>query len=163
MPPPAGYWEAVQTVLKKQDILLIADEVVTGFGRLGSMFGSTHYRMTPDIITIAKGLSSGYQPIGASVVSDEIASVIGSDEFNHGYTYSGHPVAAAAGLAARGLAKGHLSKQAGAHVFHEFEKLIVHAEHSAAFQADGELLGKADSVEITPAYDALSIIAPGRD
>jgi diacylglycerol kinase family enzyme len=72
-------------------------------------------------------------------------------------------VPAAAGLAARGLVKGHLSRQSGAHVFHEFEKLIVHAEPSAAFQADGELLGKADSVEITPAYDALSIIAPGRD
>ena len=72
-------------------------------------------------------------------------------------------VPAAAGLAARGLLRGHLRKQKGAHVFHEFEKLIVHAEPTAAFQADGELLGEAESVEITPAYDALSVIAPGRD
>jgi diacylglycerol kinase family enzyme len=72
-------------------------------------------------------------------------------------------VPAAAGLVARGLVKGHLDKHKEARVFHEFEKLIVHAEPSAAFQADGELLGEADSVEITPAYDALSVIAPRRD
>ena len=72
-------------------------------------------------------------------------------------------VPAAAGLAARGLFRGHPGRRKGTRVFHEFEKLIVHAEPSAAFQADGELLGQADSVEITPAYDALSIIAPGRD
>ena len=69
----------------------------------------------------------------------------------------------AAGLAARGLVRRRMESQRGAHVFHEFEKLIVHAEPAAAFQADGELLGKADSVEITPAYDALSVIAPGRE
>ena len=67
------------------------------------------------------------------------------------------------GLASRALLGGHFPKQKGAHVFHEFEKLIVHAEPASAFQADGELLGQADSVEITPAYDALSVIAPGRD
>jgi diacylglycerol kinase family enzyme len=72
------------------------------------------------------------------------------------------PIPVAAGLAARSLLQGRVRQKGGAHVFNEFEKLIVHAEPSAAFQADGELLGKADSVEITPAYDALAVIAPGR-
>jgi putrescine aminotransferase len=77
------------------EILLIADEVICGFGRTGNWFGSQTLNIKPDIMTIAKGLSSGYQPIGGSIISDEIAQVIGSEEFTHGYTYSSHPVAAA--------------------------------------------------------------------
>jgi hypothetical protein len=69
VPPPAGYWEAIQPVLEKYDILLIADEVVTGFGRLGTMFGSDHYGIKPDLITIAKGLTSAYAPLSGSIVS----------------------------------------------------------------------------------------------
>ena len=104
VPPPAGYWEAIQPVLEKYDVLLIADEVVTGFGRLGSMFGSTHYGMTPDIITIAKGLTSAYAPLSSSIVSDKVWSVLerGTDEngpIGHGWTYSAHPIGAAAGVA----------------------------------------------------------------
>ncbi|SDO28483.1 L-2,4-diaminobutyrate transaminase [Lutimaribacter pacificus] len=104
VPPPAGYWEAIQKVLAKHDILLIADEVVTGFGRLGSMFGSDHYGMTPDIITIAKGLTSAYAPLSGSIVSDKVWKVLeqGTDELGpigHGWTYSAHPVGAAAGVA----------------------------------------------------------------
>ena len=104
VPPPDGYWEAIQEVLRKHDILLIADEVVTGFGRLGSMFGSTHYGMTPDIITIAKGLTSAYAPLSGSIVSDKMWSVLeqGTDEngpIGHGWTYSAHPIGAAAGVA----------------------------------------------------------------
>ena len=104
VPPPDGYWEAIQKVLRKHDILLIADEVVTGFGRLGSMFGSTHYGMTPDIITIAKGLTSAYAPLSGSIVSDKMWSVLeqGTDEngpIGHGWTYSAHPIGAAAGVA----------------------------------------------------------------
>ncbi|WP_163850201.1 aminotransferase class III-fold pyridoxal phosphate-dependent enzyme [Pseudooceanicola aestuarii] len=104
VPPPAGYWEAIQKVLDKHDILLIADEVVTGFGRLGSMFGSDHYGMRPDIITIAKGLTSAYAPLSGSIVSDKVWKVLeeGTDKFGafgHGWTYSAHPLGAAAGVA----------------------------------------------------------------
>lgn len=96
--PPSTYWPEIQRICDKYQILLIADEVICGFGRTGNWFGSTTMGIRPDIMTIAKGLSSGYQPIGGSIISDEIASVINSGEFNHGYTYSGHPVASAVAL-----------------------------------------------------------------
>ncbi|MCV6591403.1 MAG: aminotransferase class III-fold pyridoxal phosphate-dependent enzyme, partial [Silicimonas sp.] len=96
--PPETYWPEIQRICDKHGILLIADEVICGFGRTGNWFGFETLGIKPDMITIAKGLSSGYQPIGGSVVSDEIAEVLGRDDFNHGYTYSGHPVAAAVAL-----------------------------------------------------------------
>ena len=97
--PPTTYWPEVQRIVDKYGILLIADEVITGFGRTGNWFGSTTYGIRPHIMTIAKGLSSGYQPIGGSIVCDGVAEVLGSNgDFNHGYTYSGHPVAAAVAL-----------------------------------------------------------------
>jgi len=104
VPPPAGYWAAIQEVLARHDILLIADEVVTGFGRLGTMFGSDHYGLTPDIITIAKGLTSAYAPLSGSIVNDKVWKVLeqGTDEngpIGHGWTYSAHPIGAAAGVA----------------------------------------------------------------
>lgn len=104
VPPPAGYWDAIQAVLARHDILLIADEVVTGFGRLGSMFGSDHYGMTPDIITCAKGLTSAYAPLSGSIIGQRVWDVLmqGTDEngvFGHGWTYSAHPIGAAAGIA----------------------------------------------------------------
>jgi L-2,4-diaminobutyrate transaminase len=104
VPPPAGYWAAIQKVLRKHDILLIADEVVTGFGRLGTMFGSDHYGIEADIITIAKGLTSAYAPLSGSIISDKVWKVLeqGTDEngvIGHGWTYSAHPIGAAAGVA----------------------------------------------------------------
>jgi len=104
VPPPAGYWAAIQEVLNKHDILLIADEVVTGFGRLGTMFGSEHYGIKPDIITIAKGLTSAYAPLSGSIISEKVWKVLeqGTDEYGpigHGWTYSAHPIGAAAGVA----------------------------------------------------------------
>ncbi len=104
VPPPAGYWAAIQAVLKKHDILLLADEVVTGFGRLGTMFGSDHYGLEADIITIAKGLTSAYAPLSGSIISDRVWKVLeqGTDEngpIGHGWTYSAHPIGAAAGVA----------------------------------------------------------------
>jgi L-2,4-diaminobutyrate transaminase len=104
VPPPEGYWPAIQKVLRKHDILLVADEVVTGFGRLGSMFGSDHYGIEPDLITIAKGLTSAYAPLSGSIVGDKMWKVLeqGTDEngpIGHGWTYSAHPVGAAAGVA----------------------------------------------------------------
>lgn len=104
VPPPSGYWPKIQAVLKKHDILLIVDEVVTGFGRLGSMFGSDHYGIRPDLITIAKGLTSAYAPLSGVIVSDKVWRILeqGSDEFGaigHGWTYSSHPLCTAAGVA----------------------------------------------------------------
>ncbi|WP_299618785.1 aspartate aminotransferase family protein [uncultured Tateyamaria sp.] len=96
--PPSTYWPEIQRICDKYEILLIADEVICGFGRTGNWFGSQTLGIKPHIMTIAKGLSSGYQPIGGSIVCDEVAEVIGSGEFNHGYTYSGHPVASAVAL-----------------------------------------------------------------
>lgn len=104
VPPPAGYWAAIQAVLKKYDILLVADEVVTGFGRLGSMMGCDHYGMEADLMTIAKGLTSAYAPLSGSIVSKKMWKVLvqGTDEngpIGHGWTYSAHPIGAAAGVA----------------------------------------------------------------
>lgn len=96
--PPSTYWPEIQRIVDKYGILLIADEVITGFGRTGNWFGSQTFGIKPHIMTIAKGLSSGYAPIGGSIVCDEVAATIAADEFNHGYTYSGHPVAAAIAL-----------------------------------------------------------------
>ncbi|MCK5934321.1 MAG: aspartate aminotransferase family protein [Fulvimarina manganoxydans] len=104
VPPPAGYWQKIQAVLEKYDVLLIADEVVSGFGRLGSMFGSDHYGLKPDLITIAKGLTSAYAPLSGSIVSERMWKTLveGSDALGaigHGWTYSAHPLCAAAGVA----------------------------------------------------------------
>ena len=96
--PPETYWPEIQRICDAHEILLIADEVICGFGRTGDWFASEGLNIRADVMTIAKGLSSGYIPIGASVVSDEVAAVIGTTEFNHGYTYSGHPVACAVAL-----------------------------------------------------------------
>lgn len=98
--PPETYWPEIQRICDKYEILLIADEVICGFGRTGNWFGSQTFDIRPDIMTIAKGLSSGYLPIGGSMVSDHVAEVLAQKggEFAHGYTYSGHPVAAAVAL-----------------------------------------------------------------
>jgi putrescine aminotransferase len=98
--PPPGYWPRVEAICRKYGILLVSDEVICGFGRLGSWFGFQHYGFTPDIVSMAKGLSSGYLPISATAVSAEIVETLRSvdEDFVHGYTYSGHPVAAAVAI-----------------------------------------------------------------
>ncbi|XP_068656086.1 probable gamma-aminobutyrate transaminase 3, mitochondrial [Aristolochia californica] len=103
IPPPKTYFEKIQAVVKKYDILFIADEVICAFGRLGTMFGCDKYNIKPDLVSIAKALSSGYLPIGAVLVSPEIAEVINSQSnklgsLAHGFTYSGHPVSCAVAL-----------------------------------------------------------------
>jgi L-2,4-diaminobutyrate transaminase len=104
IPPPEGYWQAIQAVLDKYDILLIADEVVTGFGRLGTWFGSDYYGMKPDLITVAKGLTSAYLPLSGVIVSDKVWKILeqGAHDLGvlgHGWTYSAHPTCVAAGIA----------------------------------------------------------------
>ncbi|WP_428513649.1 aspartate aminotransferase family protein [Roseovarius sp.] len=96
--PPETYWPEIQRICRKYNILLIADEVICGFGRTGKWFGSETFDIKPDVMTIAKGVSSGYAPLGGSLVSDEVAEVLNSCEFAHGYTYSGHPVTCAVAL-----------------------------------------------------------------
>ena len=101
--PPEGYWEQIQAVLNKHDILLVADEVICGFGRTGNMFGSETMGMQPDIMTLSKQLSSSYQPISALLINDRVYQPIADESksigtFGHGYTAAGHPVAAAVAL-----------------------------------------------------------------
>ncbi|CAE6851508.1 Putrescine--pyruvate aminotransferase [Paraburkholderia aspalathi] len=99
-PPPKGYWPAIQSVLRKYDVLLIADEVICGFGRIGTPFGCDMYGIEPDLVTVAKGLTSAYFPLSAAIVSEKIYAVMEAGAsrvgaFSHGYTYSGHPIGAA--------------------------------------------------------------------
>jgi putrescine---pyruvate transaminase len=98
--PSRSYWERVGAICKKHGVLLVADEVICGFGRLGRWFGFQHFGLQPDLVTMAKGLSSGYLPISATVVSHEIIELLRAkdSEFFHGYTYSGHPTCAAVAL-----------------------------------------------------------------
>ncbi|MFF7706473.1 aminotransferase [Pseudomonas sp. NPDC007930] len=97
--PPATYWPKIKEILARYEILFVADEVICGFGRTGEWFGSDYYGLAPDLMTIAKGLTSGYIPMGGVVVRDTLVQVIhDGGDFNHGFTYSGHPVAAAVGL-----------------------------------------------------------------
>ncbi len=103
--PPEGYFDKIEAVLDRHDVLLIADEVICGFGRLGTWFGSEKMQMRPDLMSIAKGITSGYAPLSGVVVSDRVWRVISGEgaaqfgAFGHGYTYTAHPVMAAAGLA----------------------------------------------------------------
>ncbi|MCH7830911.1 MAG: aspartate aminotransferase family protein [Proteobacteria bacterium] len=99
--PPESYWPEIQRICDVHGILLISDEVICGFGRMGQWFGADYYGTTPDLMPVAKGLSSGYLPIGGVVVSDRVADVLKSKggEFHHGFTYSGHPVCAAVAVA----------------------------------------------------------------
>jgi putrescine aminotransferase len=99
--PPDSYWPEVKKICEHYGILLVADEVICGFGRTGEWFGTNYYDLKPDLMPIAKGLSSGYLPIGGVMVADRIMDVLINQggEFNHGYTYSGHPVCAAVAIA----------------------------------------------------------------
>lgn len=101
VPPPAGYWERILPILHEHSILVIADEVITGFGRTGRMFGQEEYGFAADITSLAKGITSGYMPLGAVGISAKVFDVIAEPDrvFMHGFTYSGHPVACAVALA----------------------------------------------------------------
>jgi len=100
-PPPPGYFQRVREICDQYDVLLVADEVITGFGRIGNMFASTTYGFEPDMITCAKGMTSGYSPIGATIVSEKLYEPFkhGEVSFYHGYTFGGHPVSSAVALA----------------------------------------------------------------
>ena len=100
-PPPPGYFQRVREICDRHDVLLVSDEVICAFGRLGTMFACDKFGYVPDMITCAKGMTSGYSPIGACVISDKVAAPFwsGTDYFPHGYTFGGHPVSSAVALA----------------------------------------------------------------
>ncbi|TCT09893.1 L-2,4-diaminobutyrate transaminase [Tepidamorphus gemmatus] len=109
--PPKGYFQEIQKVLKKHDVLMIADEVICGFGRLGRMFGCEVFGIEPDMVTVAKGITSGYVPLSASVVSEKMWQVLMEESrtlgvFGHGYTYTAHPVSCAAAMANLDILEG---------------------------------------------------------
>ena len=142
--PPANFWPLVREVCDKHGVLLIADEVVTGFGRSGSMFGARGWGVKPDIMSLAKGISSGYIPLGATVVNERIADAWKVDGpegiVMHGYTYSGHPVACAAALANLEIVeKEDLPGNAKAVGAYCLEQLLPFAEK---YPSVGEVRGK---------------------
>jgi 4-aminobutyrate--pyruvate transaminase len=154
MMPPRGYFAAIQKVLKKHDVLLIADEVITGFGRTGAMWGSETFGLQPDILTCAKALSSAYQPISAVLCTDAVFAPIARHSgeigtFGHGFTYSGHPVACAVALeAVRIYQERDLAGRAAA--------LGQKLAHGLAALASHPLVGEARSVGLLGAVELSS-------
>lgn len=148
--PPETYWPEIKRICDKYEILLIADEVICGFGRTGQWFGSQTVGIQPHIMTIAKGLSSGYAPIGGSIVCDEVAEVVGSGEFNHGYTYAGHPVSAAVALEnLRILDEEKIietaREQIAPYLKQQFEALVDHP-----MVGEAKIVGHMGSIALTP-------------
>ncbi|MET4236471.1 L-2,4-diaminobutyrate transaminase [Bradyrhizobium sp. LA6.10] len=144
IPPPAGYWREIQTVLRRYDILLIADEVICGFGRTGADFGSTLYGMEPDLVTVAKGLTSGYMPLSGAIVGENVYAVMeeAADRigaFSHGYTYSGHPIAAAAANAVLDIVEKERLSDRARTVGSHFQKRLK--ERFAQLEIVGEVRG----------------------
>ena len=146
--PPANYWPLVRKVCDKHDVLLISDEVVTGFGRSGCMFGARGWGVKPDIHCFAKGLTAGYVPLGATAVSKRIADAFDQPPPNgfiaHGYTYSGHPLACAAGLAAIGIVERENlvdnAAEVGSYLLAELKPLEERYEHLGEVRGKGLML-----------------------
>jgi len=170
--PPESYWPEIQRICDAHDILLISDEVICGFGRLGQWFGADHYGTKPDMMPIAKGLSSGYLPIGGVIVADRVADVLKTrgGEFNHGFTYSGHPVCAAVAAANVRILRDekiveYVRDEIGPYLQSEWQKL---GEHPLVGEARGvgmvaalELVSSKDPIGLFE--DAAAIGAMGRD
>ncbi len=163
--PPPGYFQAVEEVLRRYDVLLIADEVVCGFGRLGRWFGTERFEIEPDIMTTAKGITSAYVPLSASYVSARVFDVLaeGSDRFGafgHGYTYSAHPLAAAAALANLDIVeRDGLVEQAAKRGAYMLESLRERFEgHPHVGEVRGE--GLIAAVELVASRDPLERFDP---
>jgi 4-aminobutyrate--pyruvate transaminase len=150
--PPAGYFEQVQTVLRRYGILFIADEVICGFGRTGSMFGCDTFAIQPDIMTVAKALSASYQPISATIVSNRIFEAMLQESrklgfFGHGFTYAGHPVASAVALETLKLYQERdIVGMVRAVAPHFHERLNALASHPLVGQTRG--IGLLGSIEV---------------
>lgn len=143
-PPPTGYWREIQAVLRRYDVLLIADEVICGFGRTGADFGSTLYEIEPDLVTVAKGLTSGYVPLSGAIVGERVYAVMeeAADRvgaFSHGYTYSGHPIAAAAANAVLDIVEKERLSDRASIIGSHFQKRLK--ERFAQLEIVGEVRG----------------------
>lgn len=160
--PPTTYWPEIQRICKKYDILLIADEVICGFGRTGNWFGSDTFGIKPDLMPMAKGMSSGYLPISAVMVHDRVADVLIEDggDFNHGFTYSGHPVAAAVALANIELMKReNIVEKVGSDTGPYFQKCLVElADHPLVGEARG--VGLIGAIELVKDKDKRKLFDP---
>ncbi len=157
--PPAGYFEAIAPVLKKYDVFLVADEVICGFGRTGNMWGSQTFGMTPDFLSCAKQLSSGYLPISALMIPDGVYQVMVEQSrkigtFGHGFTYGGHPVAAAVAL--RTL---ELYEERG--IVDHVRAVTPHFQARLAHLADHPLVGETRGVGLIGAVELMAD-KPGR-
>ena len=157
--PPASYWPEIQRICTKYNILLVSDEVICGFGRTGAWFGCQTLGFQPDLITFAKGVTSGYVPLGGVMVGDRVAKVLieQGGEFEHGYTYSGHPVACAVALANIKLIREqrlveHVHDDVGPHLAKAFAALADHPLVGAAETCGlmGALLLVKDKTTLTP-------------
>ena len=157
--PPASYWPEIQRICDKYGILLIADEVITGFGRTGKWFACEAHGIRPHIMTVAKGLSSGYVPIGASIVCDEVADVLNGCEFSHGYTYSGHPVACAVALEnLRLLDEEGIVERAGSEIAPYLkEKWYALADHPLV--GETQIIGLMGSLALSPHKESRAAFA----
>ncbi|GAB3504598.1 aspartate aminotransferase family protein [Amycolatopsis cihanbeyliensis] len=169
VPPPPGYWPRVQEVLRRHGILLIVDEIVTAFGRIGHWFASEHYGIEPDMIVTAKGISSGYIPMGAVLVGERVLRLADGAAFRHGFTYNGHPVGAAVALANIDILEreGLLdrAKEVGAAIRAGLEPL-AELEHVREVRGVGLMLGveldrDAASVQAGARRDGLIVRAAG--
>ncbi|MEK9707521.1 MAG: aminotransferase [Alphaproteobacteria bacterium] len=166
IPPPAGYFSKIQAVLKKHDVLMIADEVITGFMRTGNMFGSETYDIKPDLMSIAKALSSAYLPIGAVMMTNDVYAVLreGGDKYgmwNTGYTYSGHPVCAAVALETLRIYEerdllGHVRSVMGGFQ----EQMHAFADHPLVGEVRG--VGLFAGWELTPDKESKGTFDPAR-
>lgn len=153
VPPPKGYWPLIQKILKKHNIALIADEVITGFGRMGCMFGIDYYNIDADMISIAKGLTSAYCPLSGSILSDDIWSVLrdSTDKygpFNHGSTYSAHPISCAAAVANLELIDREKLIEKGSEIAQYFNTNLFEKMHSNKFIGDIRSVGLLSAVEL---------------
>ncbi len=160
--PPDSYWPEIQRICDERDILLIADEVICGFGRTGNWFGSETYGIKPDLMTFAKAITNGYQPLGGVMVSDKIAEVLlaHGGEFTHGLTYSGHPAATAAGLATlKILHEGNIIADAANNVAPHFQSRLRELEsHPIVGQVRGK--GMFAAIELVSDKGSREKLAP---
>ncbi len=149
--PPSTYWPEIQRICDEHGILLIADEVICGFGRTGHWFGTDYYGIRPHIMTIAKGLSSGYAPIGGSMVCDEVAETVAQGgDFNHGYTYSGHPVSCAVAMENLRIMEEekiveNVAQETGPYLKAKWESLASHP-----LVGEAKIVGMMGSIALTP-------------
>jgi len=160
---PETYWPEVRRVLAKYDILLVMDEVICGFGRTGKWFGNVHYGMKPDLMTFAKAVTNGYQPLGGVMVGERVAEVLTTrgGEFGHGFTYSGHPAACAAGLATLKILREekvveHVENVTGPHLARRWAEL---ADHPLVGEA--RTLGLFGALELVKNKATRERFAPG--